>query len=270
LRILNRRANGRRTEAATPLRFPPKGDRNHHGGIMRRSQSALALFVFLGMASATQALTIDVPLDAGSWFTYPSPYQVAVPGNGSLTNNAEGHLVATKKFATGGSNWFLGRDTVDTYDLQGGTLQYQWKLNGKGVYAGTYNGLQTESHAGLAYYKPMTTHHSFSNSLLIPSDTWIYTEYKFTDVGHVWEYSIGTSGYGSTNLAHGTTPMAQASWTALAKARPFIWLGDNYAAGAYLEVAKMTVTAVPEPTTVALLLGGLAVIGGVARRRASA
>lgn len=243
---------------------------------MRKIQTVSVVFALLGTVLSVQALTIHVPLDAGSWIKYPPIAEAGVPGQvgstmGTLTNNLQGHLVATKTTATGGTNWFLGRDTVETYDLQGATLQYQWKLNGQDTYAGTYNGLLTDDHKGLAYYKPMTTGWSYNNSLLIPSDTWLYTEYKFSEAGNTWEYSIGTGTYGATNLAHGISTMAPASWTALATARPFIWLGDNYAAGAYLELAAMTIETstvpIPEPGTYALMLGGLAAIGMVVRRR---
>lgn len=233
---------------------------------MHTTKAVLSLFALLGTGATAQALTIDVPLDADSWFMYPPlTYQVGAD-KGTLTNDLAGHLVATKTTATGGSNLFLGRDTVATYDLQDATLQYQWKLNGLGLYAGTYNGLLTDAHGGLAYYKAMTTHHSYGGSLLIPSDTWLYTEYAFSEAGHAWEYSIGTGGYGTTDIAHGVTALADGAWIALAKARPFIWIGDNYAAGAYLELARMTITAVPEPTTLALMLAGLAGVGLLSRR----
>jgi PEP-CTERM motif len=243
---------------------------------MRKIQTFSALFALLGTVSSAQALTIQVPLDAESWFKYPPISDPGVPGQvgsdmGTLTNNPQGHLVATKTTATGGTNWFLGRDTVDTYDLQDATLHYQWRVNGQGSYAGTFNGLLTGDHNGLAYYKPMTTGWSFNSSLLIPSDTWLYTEYKFSEVGKTWEYSIGTGAYGAQDIAHGTLAMAATSWTALATARPFIWLGDNYVAGAYFELAEMTIetspVAIPEPGTYALLLAGLAATGMVVRRR---
>lgn len=243
---------------------------------MRNIPTVSALFALLGAVSSAQALTIQVPLDAESWFKYPPISEPGVPGQvgsdmGTLTDSLQGHLVATKTSATGGTNWFLGRDTVDTYDLQGATLHYQWKVNGQGSYAGTFNGLLTVDHKGLAYYKPMTTGWTFNNSLLIPSDTWLYTEYKFSEAGTTWEYSIGTGAYGAQNIAHGTSTMAPTSWTALATARPFIWLGDNYQAGAYFELAEMTIetstVAIPEPGTYALLLAGLVGIGLVVRRR---
>lgn len=236
---------------------------------MCRMQSIWISLVWLGTATAAQALTIDVPLDTGSWFKYPHSFQVGAD-KGTLTNNADGHLVATKTTATGGTNWFLGRDTAATYDLRGGVLQYQWKLDGKAQYSGTYNGLQTKDHAGLAYYKPMTTHHSYSGSILIPSNTWLYTEYKFSGAGHTWDYSISKVGYGSRDFVHGSTALAATSWAALETARPFIWIGDNYAAGATLELARMTVTAVPEPATAAMLLAGMAALAMVAMRRVKA
>jgi hypothetical protein len=100
---------------------------------MCSSQSAMALFVLLGTAGVARAVTIDVPLDAVAWFACPQHCQVSVPGNGSLANNAGDHLVATKAKASGGQNWSLGRDIVGTYNLQGGALRYQWKLNPESV-----------------------------------------------------------------------------------------------------------------------------------------
>ena len=234
---------------------------------MRKLQLVSALFVLLGAAITAQAVTIDVPLDTASWFKYPAIGGGTQVGDamGTLTN-VGGHLIATKTTATGGSSqaYFLGRDTVATYDLQNATLRYQWKLDGMGTYAGTYNGLLTAGHGGLAYYRPMTTSWVYGSTILIPSNTWLYTEYKFSEAGHMWEYSIGTGGYGGTSIAHGITTFA--SWDALKTARPYFWIGDNYAAGAHFELAEMTITAVPEPGTVALMLVGLVAVGVAARR----
>ena len=233
---------------------------------MRRTQRAWAVLMMLGTVAAVQASTIDVPLDSASWFKYPPDnYQVG-PAKGTLTNNAEGHLVATKTTATGGSSYFLGRDTVATYDLRGATLQYQWKLNGQGTYSGTYNGVLSETHGGLAYDK-LTTGWSYAGSILIPSNTWIYTEYKFSEAGLLLDYSISKVSYGGKDFVYGTKKFNPDSWAMLATARPFVWIGDNYAAGAQFELAKMTVTAVPEPGSVALMLAGLMGIGWIARRR---
>jgi len=226
------------------------------------------LFALLGAITTAQASTVIVPLDASEWVQYPAVGGGTQVGAsmGTVTNNVEGHLIATKTTNTGGSSqaYFLGRDTKLTYDLQNATLRYQWKLDGMGTYAGTYNGLLTEGHGGLAYYRPMTTSWVYGSSILIPSNTWLYTEYKFSEAGHMWEYSIGTSGYGGTSIAHGI--QAFAAWDALKTARPYLWIGDNYAAGAHFELAEMTITPVPEPGTVALMLAGLAALGLVARR----
>jgi hypothetical protein len=236
--------------------------------IMRKLQSVSALFVMLGAVTAAQALTIVVPLDKESWFKYP-----AVDGGtqvgasmGTVTNAAD-HLIATKTTATGGSPeaWFLGRDTVATYNLQNATLRYQWKLDGLGTFAGTYNGLRTDGHGPLAYVRGMTVAWTYYTTL-IPNDTWLYTEYKFSEAGHMWEYSIGTGGYGGTSIAHGHVALASTSWDALKTARPYFSIQDNYKAGAHFELAEMTITPVPEPATAVLMLAGLAAIGVVARR----
>jgi hypothetical protein len=70
--------------------------------------------MMLGTVAAAQASTIDVPLDSASWFKYPpDTYQVG-PAMGTLTNNAEGHLVAMKTTATGGSNCVRADRTLTT------------------------------------------------------------------------------------------------------------------------------------------------------------
>lgn len=233
---------------------------------MRKTRMAWAALLLWGMVSTAQALTIDVSLDKNSWLKYPPQTWQVGDNEGTLTHNADGHLVATKTTATGGSSWFLGRDTQDTFDLRGGVLQYQWKLNGQGTYSGTYNGVLSATHGGLAYDK-LTTGWSYANSILIPSDTWLFTEYRFVEAGLLLEYSISKAGYGGKDFVYGTKKFSPDSWAMLGTARPFIWIGDNYAENAQFELARMTVTAVPEPGTIALMLAGLMGLGFMAKRR---
>ena len=87
-------------------------------------------------------------LNPASWNRYP----VVIGGHNynsapaTIAETAAGHLRGTKTTATPGSNWLVGLETLDSYNFQNATLDYQWLVNGQGNYSGIYSGVH-----GVAY-----------------------------------------------------------------------------------------------------------------------
>jgi PEP-CTERM motif len=238
--------------------------------------------IVLGAAATASALTVNVSLDTAGWEKTNlvfggTDYQ----GPATIANTAEGHLRGTKTTATGGSNYSLGLHTTTAYDFQDATLRTKWLLNGQGNYAGIYTGLDTgDGHAHLINnFDPnppsvahMTTAWSWLGSEVIPSNTWLWAEVKFSAAGY--DFAISKTGYGSQDYLHGSKPYATTVWDKLAAAKPFFQIGDNYTAGAYFEVSEVTIitkdppsAAVPEPATMLLFGAGLTGLAAVARRK---
>jgi hypothetical protein len=225
----------------------------------------------LGTPLLTVATTVNVSLNPANWDRYPvwsngTNYNTA-PASEAL--NAAGHLVGTKTTGTGGSNWLLGLETTPNYDLQNATLDFQWKLNGNGSYAGIYVG--TRDGAGvITSSSPFTVAWHYVG-YQIPNNTWIYTELKFSPSGYNYSYSY--TGYGGSDFLNGTAIYGSATWDRLADSKLFLQLGDNYVAGAYMELAEAKIStaagAVPEPATMLLFGIGLVGLATISRKKAA-
>jgi PEP-CTERM motif len=227
--------------------------------------------VILGTPLVAATATINISLDPDNWDRYPAViggtnYNTAP----ALTQlNAVNHLVGTKTTATPGTNWILGFETTPNYDMQDATLQFQWKLNGNGSYAGIYVG--TRDDIGVITNSSAFTVAWEYVGYQIPNNTWLYTELKFSTSGY--DYSYSYTGYGDTDFLHGTSAYSAGTWGRLDNSKLFLQLGDNYNAGAYMELAEAKITKatgggpspVPEPAT--LLLFGTGIAGLAAARR---
>jgi hypothetical protein len=222
----------------------------------------LTSFMSLGVPTAADAGTINLSMNPAAWDRYP--YWIGTSNINSspatIVATAAGHLRGTKTTATGGSNWILGLETIGTYDFQHATLEYQWLVNGQGTYSGIYSGVH-----GLVYnvdpnppsFGGLTTGWSFSGSEVIPSNQWLYTQLVFSETGY--QFAVSKTGFGNTDYLHGSFAYGPTTWAALAHARVFFQFGDNYAPGAYFEVAEATLhtpaATVPDPGSSLLLLG---------------
>jgi len=143
-------------------------------------------------------------------------------------------------------------------------------LNGQGTYSNIFSGLDTgDGHVHLInnfdpkppFQAAMTTAWSYAGSEVVPSNTWLWTEISFSSSGY--SFAVSKTGYGDQDFLHGSKGISSAQWAALADAHPFFQLGDNYASGAYFQVAELTITtrdaaAVPEPASLLLLATALA------------
>jgi hypothetical protein len=205
---------------------------------MRRVHAVGWLLVLVGVSATAGAAVTAVSLNAGAWEKTPYLGVNQTP-NATVTNAAGGNLVGTKTTATGGTNASLGIHTIAAYNLQNATLRYQWKQNGLGQWSGHYNGVDAGT-ASLLYGVGYVTGIPYGSLKGITSNTWVYTQIVFS--AGTYDWSVGTTAYGDTDIWHAAGALAPASWTALAAAHPFFQIGDNYAAGAYFEVAAVTIT----------------------------
>lgn len=244
----------------------------------------LCFSLVFGAAATASALTINVSLDKADWektniVLGGTDYQ----GPATVANTAEGHLRGTKTTATGGSNYSLGLHTTTTYDFQDATLRTKWLLNGQGNYAAIYSGLDTGDgftrlitnfDPNAPYASHMTTSWSWAGSEVIPNNTWLWTEVKFTAAGY--DFAVSKTGYGVQDYLHGSKTYPAPVWNMLAAAKPFFQIVDNYTAGSYFEVAEVTIItkdlppnpAVPEPSTMLLFGAGLSGMTFLCRKKA--
>jgi hypothetical protein len=197
---------------------------------------------FFGMTAAATAAVTNVPLDVGSWVK--DPYLTSIgwqTPDATVTNPPGGNLRGTKTTATGGTNWSLGIHSSAEYNFQNATLRFQWKGNGLGQRSGHWNGVDSDV-AWLLYGRAYVTENDPSFTI-IPNDTWLYSQIVLAN--STYDISVSTTGYGGTNIYHVAGPLVPTTWTALATAHPFFQISDNYAAGAYFEVAAMSIIAGP-------------------------
>jgi hypothetical protein len=239
-----------------------------------KTATALSFLLVIGVAIAADAGTISLSMNPTDWNRYPvwsggTNYNTAPA---TIVETGAGHLRGTKTTATGGSNWLIGLETLDSYDLQNATLDYQWMVNGQGSYSGIYSGVH-----GLAYnvdpiapsFGGLTTAWSFNGSEVIPSSQWLYTRFVFSQTGY--QFFVSTTGYGNTDFLSGSWSYGAPTWNALADAHVFFQFGDNYVSGAYFEVAEATIRTpddvVPEPTSLLLLGTGLVGLASRLKKR---
>ncbi len=232
--------------------------------------SAFAGLFTLCTVQGGYAGTINISLDVNDWTRdtgrqYQEPYS-------TMTNTPEGHLRATTTTDRGGTPYAIDSWTVNTFDFQNATLQFQWKVSATdNAYSATNTGIQDPSIYHLydnAYF--FSTNHSFMNSPVINNDTWLYTEISFKETGYT--YSVNYQGYEQTNFLNGSFAYSSTTWQDLADAHFWFNYGDVYKAGSYYELAEARIiqpdtSPVPEPATMLLFGTGLAGLVGLRKKK---
>ena len=226
-------------------------------------------FLILGACNTVFASPINLSLHPHDWTRdtgYPNQ------GPATITQTEDGYLRGTKTTGTGGSPSALDAQTEATYNFQNATLRYQWLVNGQGSYSAILSG--TKSDIPQTYHYDdnswLSTHHSWSGSEVIESNTWLYTEVKFNETGY--DYTVSYSGYGGNDFLFGTRAYNNGSttWNNLADAHFWFRLVDNYRPNVYFEVAEAYITPVPIPATILLFGSGVAALVGSRIRRKKA
>ena len=234
----------------------------------------LTLMVVFGMTMTASAGITNLSMDPATWYRYPV-WLSGINYNTSpatIVETVDGYLKGTKTTGTGGTNWILGLETDASYNFQNATLRYQWLMNGQGTYSGMYSGIRGVVYnvdPNSPYAGFLTTAWSWAGSEVIPSNQWLYTEFVFSESGY--DFAVSKTGYGNNDFLFGSKTYGSTTWDALADAHVYFQFGDNYAAGAYFQVAEASIitqeAAVPEPATMLLLGSGLIGLAGYGRKK---
>lgn len=181
------------------------------------------LFLFLAGLSAHGR--IDISLAPSDWTEHGT-----VTSPRTLTQTAEGYLRATCNAWRGHVNY----RTKDTYNFQGAVVRYKWRVNCGGNYCWTQDGCYPWGR--MAAYN-LTTHHSWASSIVISTNTWIYTEILFNE-NRTWSINYSYSGYGAGGITVNSGTISDVNWDLLANSFAHKLVGDGYANSFYYEIAE--------------------------------
>ncbi|MBN1816684.1 MAG: hypothetical protein JW828_04945 [Sedimentisphaerales bacterium] len=177
----------------------------------------------------TYAVTIPISLAPADWELNGTP-----TGSYSLTQTAEGYLRVTSSYRPSSIN--VRSKTV--FNLQGpATLRYKWRMNTAGQYGATADAPTPFGRLGTSF---MTVHHSWSGSIVIANNTWIYTQ-AVIHSNKTLDFSSSYNGYGESPIASGlvgTYTLNDTQWEALAASVLTKWIGDCYTTSPYFEIAE--------------------------------
>jgi len=225
---------------------------------------------FMGIKSGVAApAQIDISLTHTDW----EKTDYVTQGPATLVNDVNGFLVGTKTTATGGTNYALDIQTIDSYNFQNATLNYKWKVDDGSAgssYAAFYNGVRFFSFHfdNTAWF---STDHSWSGSEVIQDNTWLYTQIDFSQTGY--DYTVSYTGYGNNDFLHGTRSYTGAEpWNSLAEGHLWLRIVDNHTVGASMTLGEAYLTTpnpVPVPPAAILLASGFSALF-LSRRRSEA
>lgn len=178
--------------------------------------------LFAGLAAGGR---IDISLLPADWIDNGT-----VTSARTLTQTAEGYLRATCNTYRGHINY----RTKDTYNFQGATIRYKWRAYCAGDYSWTQDGAYPWGRMSTYAF---STHHSWASSIVISSNTWIYTEIKFND-NRTWSGDYSYTGYGNGGINRNSGTITEANWDHLATSFLSKLIGDGYANSFYYEIAE--------------------------------
>jgi hypothetical protein len=168
---------------------------------------------------------VDISLAPADWIdngTVTSPR--------TLTQTAEGYLRATCN-AYRGHIYYRSKDT---YNFQGATVRYKWRAYCGGSYCWTQDGAYPWGRMSTYSF---STHHSWASSIVISSNTWIFTEIHFNN-DRTWSADYSYTGYGNGGINRNSGTITEANWALLATSFLSKLVGDGYANSFYYEIAE--------------------------------
>lgn len=183
---------------------------------------AICQLLFVGISVGGR---VDISLNPADWMDNGT-----VTSARALTQAAEGYLRATCNTYRGHINY----RTKDTFNFQGATIRYKWRANCAGNYSWTQDGAYPW---GRMSTYALSTNHSWASSIVISSNTWIYTEIKFND-NRTWSGDYSYTGYGNGGINHNSGTITEANWELLAASFLSKLIGDGYANSFYYEIAE--------------------------------
>ena len=191
-----------------------------------RTKITLFIIALSGLVvTQAHAGEVNLSLNPADWDDYTT-------GGSSYAKSTtpEGYLRFTCQVRRG---WIRPK-TAYTFNLQNATLRYKWRLNGLGQYCWTGDGPR-----GFGQMGPnLTTHHSFAGSIVISSNTWIYTQI-IVNPDKSWSYSYSYTGYGEASFSQGGAVLNDTQWGNMAEAYLHKLIGDNYGTATYMEFAEV-------------------------------
>lgn len=239
---------------------------------MKNLLKLLVLSATLLILHSTNALAVTIPLNTDSW-------NLEQPWGGSATMLEETDGI---KFT---GSYTRGRTRIKSDfhgDFRDSVIDIQWMANG-GIY-NDYGSFWLG--AGYLYSHPtygelaslpasqgsMTTHHSWAGSTIIASNTWYYTSIIITPDQHVETYTT-TGGYydtGGSAFYSKSYDISDTAWAFMEDTYIIAGFNDNYGGtNTWMklgEVSYSTNNPVPEPSTLFLLVLGLAGFAGIRRK----
>jgi hypothetical protein len=176
-------------------------------------------------ANVVCAARTDISLNPADWIdngTVTSPR--------TLSQTPEGYLRATCNAYRG----HIYYRTRNTFNAQGATVRYKWRANCGGQYCWTQDGAYPWSRMSTYSF---STNHSWSSSIVISTNVWIYTEIHF-NINRTWSADYSYSGYGLGGINHNSGTITETNWALLANSFISKLLGDGYANSFYYEIAE--------------------------------
>jgi hypothetical protein len=207
---------------------------------------------------SSQPIQYEVSLDPSDWIQKDNY-------SGAFRSSDDGLMVSGGSWTNGqckpncDGNHLLSRNS---YNLTNGAdVRVRFQASGAGTYMAMY-----PEFLDTVYSHYVTTHHSWSGSVVIPEDTDLYSHIS-VDPDKTWTFDLCTGGYadrGGTLLDSASGTFSDAAWSNAAHSQLRIVMTDNYGGtSAYVLVKEALVTVSnPGDTGSGCTLGGTVTYDG--------